>query len=192
MGMPSGAYSSSQARKENIPEGYEQFAINNYTPEQERVFKQTESLIRPDSFMARLAAGDSGEFAAMEAPALRQFNEMQGGLASRFSGIGMGGRNSSGFQNTMTSASQDFASQLQAKRLELRNKAISDMMGMSSQFLNFKPQEKGLVQKPPVEKKQWGSMIGTGLGAVVGGVYGGPAGAMVGSSIGGAAGGLFD
>ncbi len=192
MGMPSGAYSSSQARKESVPEGYEQFAINNYTPEQERVFKQSESLIRPDSFTARIAAGDSGEFAAMEAPAMRQFNDLQGGLASKFSGMGMGGRSSSGFQNTMTSASQDFASQLQAKRLELRNKAIADMMGMSSQFLNFKPQEKGLIQKPPKEKTQWGSMIGTGLGAVVGGVYGGPAGAMAGSSIGGAAGGLFD
>lgn len=192
MGMPSGAYSSSQARKENIPEGYEKFSVNNYTPEQERVFKASEGLIKPDSFTARLAAGDSGEFAAMEAPALRQFGEMQGGLASRFSGMGMGGRSSSGFQNTMTSASQDFASQLQSKRLELRNKAISDMMGMSSQFLNFKPQETGLLQKPPKEKKQWGSMIGSVGGGIIGGVYGGPAGAMAGSAAGGALGGMFD
>jgi len=193
MSMPPGAYSSSQApRKENVPKGYEQFAINNYTPEQEKVFSQSAGLLDPNSQTARLAAGDQSMFGEMEAPALRQFNELSGGIASKFSGAGMGARKSSGFQNTMSSASQDFASQLQSKRLELRNNAIKDMMGMSEQFLGFRPQEKGLIQKPPKEKTQWGSMIGTGLGAVVGGVYGGPAGAQAGAAIGGAGGSLFD
>lgn len=185
--MPSGAYSSNQARQEKVPSGYKKFAINNYTPEQERVFGQAENLISPDSFTSRLAAGDQGEFAAMEAPALRQFGEMQGGLASRFSGMGMGGRNSSGFQNAMTSAGQDFASQLQAKRLELRNQAIKDMMGMSSQFLGFKPQETGITPKGEKKKSPWGSLIGTGLGAIGGAFAGNPImGAQLGSSIGGA------
>ena len=191
--MPQGAYSSSQApRQESVPKGYKQFAINNYTPEQEQAFQGAGGLISPDSFTSRLARGDQSAFGEMEEPALRQFNDIQGGIASKFSGMGMGSRNSSGFQNSLTSAGQDFASQLQSKRMELRNNAIKDMMGMTSEFLGYRPQEKGLVQKPPKEKKQWGSMIGSGLGAVVGGVYGGPAGAMAGSSIGGAAGGLFD
>lgn len=193
--MPRGAYSSSQApRKENVPKGYEQFSINNYTPEQERVFSNAEGLISPESFTSRLAAGDQSAFGEMEEPALRQFNDIQGGIASKFSGMGMGSRNSSGFQNSMTSAGQDFASQLQSKRMELRNKAIQDMMGMSSQFLGFKPQEKGLVEKPPKEEKKggWGSTLGSIGGGIVGGIYGGPAGAQLGMAGGGALGGMFD
>jgi hypothetical protein len=146
--MPSGAFSSSQApRQEKTPSGYRQFAQNMYTPEQERVFGNAEGLISPDSFTSRLARGDQSAFGEMEEPALRQFNDITGGIASKFSGMGMGSRNSSGFQNALTSAGQDFASQLQSKRMELRNQAIKDMMGMTSEFLGYKPQEKGLVQK---------------------------------------------
>ncbi len=171
--MPRGAYSSNQAsRQEKTPSGWRQYAQNKYTPEQERVFGNAEGLIDPNSFTSRLAQGDQSAFAEMEEPALRQFNDISGGIASKFSGMGMGGRNSSGFQNTMTSAGQDFASQLQSKRLELRNQAIKDMMGMSKQFLDFEPQETGLVKKREKKPKWWQSAAlqaaeGAGKGAAM-------------------------
>jgi hypothetical protein len=177
--MPTGAYSSQQGRKEKRPSGYRDYAINMYTPEQEQVFQQSQGLIDPNSFTSRLAKGDQSAFSEMEEPALRQFGDLQAGLASRFSGMGMGGQKSSGFQNALTSAGQDFASQLQAKRMELRNQAIKDMMGMSSQFLGFKPQEKGLVQKGP-KKPGWGEAIGTAFGVLPGLATGDTSGAIKG------------
>jgi len=172
--MPRGAYSSNQApRQEKTPSGYRQFAQNKYTPEQERVFGNSEGLISPDSFTSRLAQGDQSAFGEMEEPALRQFNDISGGLASKFSGMGMGSRNSSGFQNAMTSASQDFASQLQSKRLELRNQAIKDMMGMSKEFLNFEPQETGLVKKREKKPSYWeqAGLAAINAGGKVGAAY---------------------
>ena len=169
--MPTGAYSSSQARQQKVPSGYRQFAINQYTPEQESAFQGVGGLIDPNSFTSRLAKGDQSAFEEMEQPALRQFNDIQGGIASKFSGMGMGGRKSSGFQNALTSAGQDFASQLQAKRLELRNQAIRDMMGMSEQFLGFRPQDKGLVEKGKKPMPFWQQMMlaGTEAAGKVGG-----------------------
>jgi hypothetical protein len=188
--MPRGAYSSSQApREEKTPSGYRQFSQNMYTPEQEQVMQQSQSLFSPDSFTSRLAQGDQSAFDEMETPALQQFSGLQGNIASRFSGMGQGATRSSGFKNTMSQAGQDFASQLQSKRLELRNQAIKDMMGMTSEFLGYRPQEKGLVQKKQKQKTSWGSLIGAGLGAAGGAFFGNP---MMGAQLGGAVGGAFD
>jgi len=152
MGMPSGAYSSQQApMKEKRPHGFQQFAINNYTPEQQRLFGDSFQHLGKDSYLNRLAMGDQSMFDEIEAPALRQFNQLQGGLASRFSGMGLGARKGSGFQNTMNAAAQDFAGQLQSQRSEMRNKAILDLMGLSNQLLNQRPQEKGYAEKPHKE-----------------------------------------
>lgn len=156
MPMPSGAYSSNQAtRPEKTPSGYRQFSQNVYTPEQEATFAEARGLIDPDSFTSKLARGDQSAFAEMETPALQQFSALQGNMASRFSQMGQGATRSSGFQNTMSQAGQDFAGQLQSKRLELRNQAIKDMMGMTSEFLGYRPQEKGLVEKRQKKPKWW-------------------------------------
>ncbi len=185
MGMPSGAYSSQQApMREKRPSGYSQYSINQYTPEQQGLHGQQFEHVGPESYTSRLASGDQSMFAEMEAPALRQFGELQGNIASRFSGMGMGSRNSSGFQNTMGAAASDFAQSLQAKRQELRRQAIMDLMGMSNQILGQRPQEKGLVQKGEKKSSGWGSIIGTGVGTVGGFLAGGPAGAITGAKLG--------
>lgn len=166
--MPTGAFSS---RQEKTPSGYRQFAQNKFDPLQEQVYSGAFGLLGPQSFTSRLAQGDQSAFGEMEEPALRQFNDITGGIASKFSGMGMGGRSSSGFQNALTSAGQDFASQLQSKRLELRNQAIKDMMGMSKEFLNFEPQETGLVkkrQKQPTWLQQGYLKASEGLGRGLG------------------------
>ncbi len=153
--MPTGAYSSQQGMmKERRPHGFNKYAINQYAPEQQKLFSDSFAHLGPESYTSKLAMGDESQFAEMEAPALRQFNELQGGLASRFSGQGMGARRSSGFQNTSTAAAQDFASQLQSNRQNMRQKAIQDLMGMSNQLLSQRPQDVGYAEKP--HKESWG------------------------------------
>lgn len=173
--------------REKVPSGYRKGAINQYTPEQTRLFRQSFSNLGPESYLSKLAGGDQSQYGEMEAPALRQFNELQGGIASRFSGMGTGGRRSSGFQNTMNQASSNFAQDLQSKRMGLRNQAIQDLMGMSNQLLNQRPQQTTLNPKQSSQSNGssgWGGLIGAGLGAGAGFFVGGPAGAMGGAQLG--------
>jgi hypothetical protein len=165
--------SSSSGMKEKIPSGYKKATIQNFTPEMMDLFQQLFSHLGPDSFLSKIAGGDQSAFAEMEAPALRQFQELQGGMASRFSqGGGAGGgqralssRGSSGFQNTMNQATSDFAQQLQGQRLGLRNQALKDLMSMSGELLNKKPFETSLVEKEPSFLDKWLAMAERTMGA---------------------------
>jgi hypothetical protein len=194
MPMPSGAYSSngsSSNMSETVPVDYSKFKLNNYTPDQMQLHQQQYSQVDPNSYLSKLANGDQNAYEEMERPALQQFNSIQGNIASRFSGMGMGSRNSSGFQNSMNSASQDFAGQLQSKRADMRRQAIMDLMGLSNQILNQKPYEKGLVADAQQEQKPamggWAPVIGAGVGAVGGMYMGNPvAGAQIGYGLGSA------
>jgi hypothetical protein len=166
-----------------IPAGYKQGTMQNFTPEQMQLFKSMFSQLGPDSYLAKLAGGDQSMFEEMEKPAMKQFGEFQGQLASRFSGMGMGSRRGSGFQNAMTQGAADFAESLQAKRLEMRNQALQDLMGFSNQLLGQKPYENFLIEK---QQKQsgWGGLIGAGVGGAGGFFLGGPAGALKGAGLG--------
>src|SRR5271156_1764295 len=96
-GMQSQSQGGMQGNK--IPSGYKQARLQNFTPEQFELFQQLFSHLGPGSYLSRLAEGDESLFSEMEGPAMRQFQELQGDLASRFSGAGMGARKGSGFQN---------------------------------------------------------------------------------------------
>ncbi len=165
-----------------IPKGYRSGQLQQFTPEQMQLFKQLFSNVGPDSFLSRLAGGDEGLFNQLEAPALRQFNSLQGNLASRFSGAGMGARKSSGFQNASNQAASDFAQQLQSQRMGLQQQAIRDLMGMGNDLLSQRPYSQFLVEKQ--RGGGWGGPIGAGLGAVGGFFAGGPAGALAGGRLG--------
>jgi hypothetical protein len=176
-----------------IPKGFKKGQLSQFTPEQMQLFQQLFQHVGPESYLSQLAGGDEETFRQIEAPALRQFSELQGGLASRFSGMGgqgsLGSRRSSGFQNEQTAAASNFAQQLQSQRQSLQQQAIKDLMGMSGDLLGQRPQEKFLVQKPQ-KPNPWAS-FGQGLGgaipgAISGFLTGGPAGAALGG-IGGAA-----
>jgi hypothetical protein len=144
--------SKASAMKETIPKGYKKASLQQFTPEQMELLKNSMAQLGPDSFLSKLAGGDQSAFAEMEAPALRQFQGLQGQMASRFSGMGgTGARNSSGFQNTMNQASADFAQQLQGQRMNLRNQALKDLMSMSNELMGQRPYENTLVEKA----KQW-------------------------------------
>ncbi len=129
------AYSS---KHQEIPEGYDMFAVNQYTPQQQKLFKQNYNYLKSGSYLNRLASGDESAYAESEGPAYNQFSGMQSGLGSRFGGgmnAGSGGQ-----------ASKDFALNMKAGRHGMRQQAIMDLMGMSNQFLQQRPQERGLAE----------------------------------------------
>lgn len=179
---------SSSGFGEKIPSGYKSGRLQQFTPEQMSLFQQMFGQVSPDSYLSQLAGGDEEAFQQMEAPALRQFSELQGGLASRFSGMGgqgsLGGRRSSGFQNQMTSASSNFAQQLQSQRQAMQRQAIQDLHGMSRDLLGERPYEQLLMPKQPKKSSGFGSLIGAGLGGIGGFFAGGPGGALAGAQLG--------
>lgn len=145
--------------KEKVPSGYKKASINTWTPEMMEHWKSLFPHLGPDSRIAKLAGGDESTFNEIEAPALKQFSGLQGNMASRFSGMGLGGRKSSGFQTTSNQAASDFAQQLQSNRQSLSSQALKDLMGMSTQLLGMNPYETSLVEKP----KPWWQEALTGF-----------------------------
>lgn len=176
-----------------IPSGYKQGQMQQFTPEQMQLFMQMMEQIGPESFLAKLSGGDQGTFDEVEAPQKRQFADMLGGIGSKFSGMGMGGQKSSGFQNTMSSAASNFAQELGSKRQEMQMNALKELMGMSSNLLSQKPYDNFLVQK---EDKGglggWGGAAGGFLGGLGGLLSPMPGGAAAGAKLGYGIGSGFD
>lgn len=181
MGSPTGLSGSGRAGNK-IPSGYKAGQLQQFTPEQMQLFQQMFSQVGPDSYTSRLAGGDQSLFDEMEAPAFRQFNELQGNIASRFSGMGTGGRHSSGFQNQATAAGSNFAQDLQSRRQELQRQAIQDLMGMSNNLLNQRPYEQFITEKQNPWADIGGKFASAVPGAVAGYFTGGPPGAVAGAA----------
>ena len=168
--------------EEKVPKGYQTTRIQKYTPQQ---MQQHESMFQhagPDSYLSRMASGDQSMFGEIEAPALRQFNSVQGNMASRFSGMGSGARNSSGFQNAGTQAASNFAQELQSNRQNLQRQALTDLRGLSQELLSANPYEVSLQEKP--QGFDWGGALGAVAGGAAGFFAGGPAGVMTGAQMG--------
>lgn len=146
------------------PKGYDK--VSNFSPEQQQLFQSMFGHLGQGSYLSRLAGGDESLFSEMEAPALRQFSGMQGNIASRFSGMGMGARRSSGFQNTMNQASSDFAQDLQSKRQGLQQQAIKDLLGMGNHLLGQQPFS--YMEKSKPFWQEFLSSMGGGLGQGIG------------------------
>ncbi len=181
---PTGMQSGGGRTGNKIPSNMRLGQIQNFTPEQMQQFQQMFQHAGPESYTSRLASGDQSMFGEIEAPALRQFNELQGGLASRFSGMGMGSRRSSGFQNTATSAASNFAQELQANRQNLQQQALRDLRGMSQELLGQKPYDQFTYQKQKKPGFDWGGAGGALAGGIGGFFAGGPIGALQGASLG--------
>jgi hypothetical protein len=170
------------------PSGYSQGQRQIYTPDQVKLHQQMFQHAGPNSQLNRLAGGDQSAFAEMEAPALRQFSELQGGLASRFSQGGLGSRRTSGFQNESGQQASNFSQQLQSQRQDLQRQALQDLRGLSSELLEQRPYENYLVKKQR-KPSFWQRLVGGAApiaGGLAGGFFGGPQGAAAGYSLGGA------
>lgn len=143
--------------------GYNQVSFPTLSPEQMQLFQQLlggsqGGLQGGLSFLSNLAGGGDDEFwSQLEAPALRQFGELQGDIASRFSGMGSGGRRSSGFQNALSGEAANLAERLQSQRMGLQQSAISQLLGLSGQLLGTPLTERALV---PKQKKWWQELLG--------------------------------
>jgi len=184
-----------QLSGEVIPRGFRAAQLQNFTPQQQKLFQRSFGQVSPESYLSRLAGGDEGLFEQMEAPALKQFGQLQRGMASQFSGAGsFGARRSSGFQNQQSQAAMDFAQQLQGNRLNLQRQALQDLMGYSNMLLNQRPYERSLIDKKQKESGLggWGSIGGGLLGGAAGFALGGPGGAFQGASLGAGIGSGFD
>lgn len=161
-GSPAGTIKS-----KNIGGGLRGVNVSNWGPEQLNLFKSAFSHLGPESFTSRLASGDQSQFEQLEAPALRQFSELQGGLASRFSGMGSGARRSSGFANTSNQAAADFAQQLQSQRMGIQKQAVGDLMDMINQLLGQRQFDTAIQPKSMSFLKQL-ALAGTQAGGEIG------------------------
>lgn len=150
---------------DKIPSGYKTAQLQQFTPEQMQLYQQGFKHLAPDSYLSRLAGGDESFFNEMEAPAKREFQGILGEAGSRFSGLGMGARKGSGFNQHAGQLVSNFAQDLASKRMELRRQAIKDLMGMSNELLNQRPYERSLVQK---EQNPWYGIAGQFAGAIPG------------------------
>lgn len=178
-------------KNDMAPKGYKVGGLQQFDKPQTELYQRLFDYLGPDSYLAQLAQGNPELFAEIEAPALQQFSELQGGIASRFSqGGGQGslsGRKSSGFQNTQTSAASNFAQQLQAQRQGLQRQAQDDLMRFSHAMMAERPFEKGLFAKPGKEgggSSLWKGLAGGLAGGAAGFFAGGGAGALPGAMAG--------
>ena len=146
--------------------GMKALTMQQFTPEQLDLFKSLFGQLGPGSYLSKLAGGAPEMFDQLEAPALKQFAGIQGNLASRFSGMGTGARHSSGFYNTMNTAAQDFASQLQSQRLDYQRNAMRDLFEMAGLLMGQRPYETSLIAK---KQPFWKELI---LGAAPGAAQG--------------------
>lgn len=169
--------------------GYNVGRLQNFTPEQQQLFSSLFSHVSPGSYLSRLAGGDEAAFAEQEAPALRQFGQLQGNIASRFSGMGAGARRSSGFGHSINQAASGFAQDLQSRRQALQRQALMDLLGISGELLGQRPEEKFLMR--PNQRQSFAQQILGGAlpvaGAALGRFFGGLPGAQLGGSLGSSA-----
>jgi hypothetical protein len=191
MGTPAGTLKKS---------GYEQINLPRLTPQQMQLFSQVFSGIQPGlsqglGHLGGLAGGDPNAFAELEAPTLRQFGDILGGIGSRFSGglgqsslgrMPLSAQKSSAFQNELTGAAGNLAERLAGQRLGLQQNAISQLLGLYQNLMGTQPYENLLIEKK--RTNPWGSALtGAASGASAGSVFG-PWGTAAGGLLGGVGG----
>jgi hypothetical protein len=160
--------------------GYKQVSTPNLSPEQMQLFQQllggSQGGIGAGlENLSGLAGGGQSQFEQLEAPAMRQFQGLQGQLASRFSGMGSGARRSSGFQNASSGAATDLAERLQGQRLGLQQSAISQLLGLSNSLLGTSLSDNFLIPKKKSFLQELLGGLSGGLGQAGGslaGLYG--------------------
>lgn len=128
----------------STPEGYQNYKLNNFTPEMQKLFQQLISQIGPGAgkglgFLSQLAGGEESAFEGLEAPAYASFNKTLGQIGSRYAGAGA--QDSSSFQNSIAGAGQNLAQNLQSQRTGLQLGALQQLLGQSNQLLGMRPFE---------------------------------------------------
>ncbi len=77
-------------------------------------------------------------FNKFEAPAMRQFDELQGDIGNRFAGMGSGSTGSTGFRNVLAREGQNLATNLSAQRGQMQQQGANQALGYAQQpFSNY-------------------------------------------------------
>lgn len=173
--------------------GYDVAQLPTMSPTQIQLFERILGSARPGvessiSDISGLARGDEQAFAPMEKYARKQFQGTLGDIASRFSGLGLGGRHGSAFENAVEGAGSDLAERLALHRMGYQRQAQQELLNLAQALLGAKTHETFLQ---PEKKSFWQQLFGAGapiLGAAAGaglGALGGPGGALAGAQLGG-------
>ena len=118
-----------------------------------------------------------GDFGAMAAPQLRQYNQdIMPGISEQFAGMGAGGLSSSGFQNAQVQGATDLSERLGAIRAQLRQQGAQGLQNIGNQGLQSYSQN--MTTRPGTEG--FLSQISPLAGQIAGAYMGGPQGAAVG------------
>lgn len=172
--------------------------ISNYTPQQEQdLLKYSQNPIQNQplyqagqSFLQNTLQGGQGQFDAMQAPYIRQFNERTvPQLANQFAGMGTGSGslNSSGFRNAALQAGKGLSETLAAQQSQAQFQAAPLALGYAQQ--PYQNQLGGLGAQSFTNRYQPGNtglLGGLAQGAIgaAAGAFGGGLGAQYGSSLG--------
>lgn len=149
-------------------------AVSTLSPEQRdlfmRMFSGSKNGISGGlDQLSQLAQGGNEQlWNKLEAPALRQHGQLQGQIASRFSGMGMGGRRGSGFQNASSAAGTDLSERLQSNRMNLQQQAIQQLLSLGNSLLGRETEAFIPKQKPFWQEFATGVSggIGEGIGSL--------------------------
>lgn len=180
------------------PKGYRPYSMPTMTPESMNLWKDLiqrsgGGAISGTDLLNRIASGDESAFEMLEKPAYSAFNRLSGDIASKFSGAGMGARQSSGFRSAMTGEAGNLAEQLASNRLGLQLGASERLQDLFKSLLSQQPYQTALSEKS--KKKSWlDKFLGIGApigGSILGGLFGGPTGAYLGGTIGSGIGSSF-
>src|SRR5579859_3942087 len=149
--------------------GYKNVSLPTMSPEQMNLFSQIFNSGSPGikssvQGLSQQAEGGEDYFKQLEAPAMRQFEELQGNIASRFSGAGMGARKGSGFNNAQSGAAADLAERLQGQRMGLQQSARDQLLSLFQSLMGTQTSENLLVPK----QKPWWQELGTSLAGTAG------------------------
>lgn len=171
---------------------YEQLQVPTKDPRQMELYQQVASALGPHlrgsvEGMGQMAAGGTPEqWAQLEAPAMRQYQQAIGGIGARYSGLGMGTQKSSAFQNELTGSAADLAERLQGNRMSLQQNAQRQLLELYKHLMSTDTFENLFMEKE--RRNPWGGLFsGATSGATAGSAFG-PWGLAAGALLGGTAG----
>lgn len=143
------------------PKGYNVFQYRPRGGLSEDVYKK---LAQAFPELLDQAKGSPEAFSKIEAPALRQFSrEIAPNIAQRYAGMGASG--SSGLNNSLASAGQDLAENLQAKRHEYMHNSMRNVLDLSNLLIQNPDEETAFMQKPEKKLPWWKGLLSTGINA---------------------------
>jgi hypothetical protein len=163
---------------------YQQIQVPTKDPRAMELYQQVAQALGPHlgnavQGIGQLAGGGTPEqWQQLEAPALRQYQQLVGGIGARYSGLGSGGaQKSSAFQNELSGSAADLAERLQGQRMGLQQNALQQLLGLYQNLIGTDTFENVFLPKQKPWWQEFASAIAPGIG-MAGGNFSSMAGLM--------------